>query len=253
MKVLLCPFAGQNLKSEGPKKAPEAVKTSLENFFLSERGKYLDFEFEKLELSEDVSSNYEEIKKRAEEFSVAVGGDHSLTFPLFKSLKSKNEDMGLIVFDAHPDCQNDFYPPTYEDFTRTLLERDIVSKDHLILIGLRNWSRAEYEYLKEKGLNYFSMKEITRKGLSEVLEAVMYKAKEWNSVYLSIDIDVVDPAFAPGTYWREPGGMSSRAMITSIQKLSNLDIRFTDLMEINPDLDIKNRTARLGSKLLTCL
>mgnify|MGYP001211411479 FL=1 len=118
-------------------------------------------------------------------------------------------------------------------------------------MGIRNWHKQEYSFLKEKRIKFYSMKEISQEGIKEVSEAVMSVAKDFDALYVSMDIDAVDPCFAPGTGHIEPGGLTSREMLYFLNKLKLLkNLKMLDLVEINPSKDVNQLTVSLGAKLL---
>ena len=179
-----------------------------------------------------------------------VGGDHSITYYSFKAYAEKNQDCGLVVFDAHPDMQSSDFV-THEDYLRILIDRNIIKPSNVILVGLRSISKEELKYLSEKRIVYFDMNKIYDFGIKEVCDLVMERMASFNKLYLSVDIDVVDPAFAPGTGYLEPGGISSSDLLYVLgrmKKMKNLDM--VDLVEINPKKDLNNLTISLGRKIL---
>ena len=104
---------------------------------------------------------------------------------------------------------------------------------------------------KEKKIKYYSMKEIFQTGIHEVIDGVMETARQWKSFYLSIDIDACDSAFAPGTGITEPGGLSARDLIYSIQRIGLLEnLGMIDIVEINPEKDVNEMTSILAAKLI---
>ncbi|MGM5485323.1 MAG: arginase family protein, partial [Nanobdellota archaeon] len=156
----------------------------------------------------------------------------------------------LIMLDAHPDCESDFMPPSHEDLIRGLVNNKDLKPENIIILGIRNWHKDELDFLEKNGIRYFTMKEISFEGLREVSEAVMSIARRWSSTYVSIDIDIVDPAFAPGTGYPESGGLTSRELLFLLQRFRELhNLTMVDLVEINPELD-KGLTAKLGAKIV---
>ena len=199
----------------------------------------------KFEIAEISESDFIETTKKLEklEGDIFVGGDHSITYPLFKNSKAD----GLIIFDAHADCVNNFSPPTHEDFVRVLIEEKIISPDKILIIGLRNVDPIEKEYLKDKKINHLYMNEINdnlNKKISEFLQKL-------DNVYLSIDIDSLDGEKYVGTGYPEKDGFDLEQLKESIKNImkSGKVIR-SDLVEINPSLDKNNLTVNAGSEIL---
>jgi len=257
MKIIKIPFSAGGLgKTSGTELAPDKIVNELKEIFLNEQGVKPEFIVESVKannsnISETNENIYNHLMQN-DEMPVIIGGDHSITYACFKAFSKQFDNPGIIIFDAHPDCENNFSPPTHEDFLRVLIEENYVKRGNVILVGLRSWHKNEYDYLKKNKIKFFSMKEIANENIKEVSEAVMSAALQFGSVYVSIDIDILDPAFAPGTGYLEPAGLSSRELIFFLQRLSNLrNLKAVDLVEVNPKLDISNLTVKTGAKIIS--
>ena len=219
-------------KADGAELAPDKVVE-----YLGE-----GFEIDEVEV---VQSNIEETNKNIEEKAsqtldkkpIFLGGDHSITFPLFKAFAKKHKNPCLLIFDAHVDMSNDFLPPTHEDFNKTLIEQKILSPENLMIVGARNIYDIEKEYIQEKKLQI-----LEKPDLEKIKEFVKDK-----DVYLSIDIDVLDPIEAPGTGYCEPNGLKINDLLKLLREIKPKAI---DIMEINPKKDVNNMTSKLGAKLI---
>ena len=260
MKIIKIPSSQGGLgKADGSELAPDKVLEQTKDLFISEGGILPNFDVEQVDI---VQSNIEEtnnnIYKKAREIlknntkPLFLGGDHSITFPIVKAFKEiYQENPGIIIFDAHPDAENDFMPPTQEDLLCALINQNIIKKENIILVGTRNWDKNEIEFIKTNKIKYFSMKEIAQEGKNEVAESIMSVAKNFKDLYISIDIDVLDPAFTPGTGYIEPGGLTTRELLFFLHKLKLLkNLKAFDLVEINPKKDINNLTSKVGAKIL---
>lgn len=178
-----------------------------------------------------------------------LGGDHSVSFPLVKAFSLVNKDAGLIVLDAHADCMPTMKEPTHEEWLRALVESGF-DPNNILLVGLRKVEPQEISFLKEKGINCFWMKKFVS-NFKETIDLITEKVRKFPSLYLSIDIDVVDQAFAPGTGYAEPGGFSSKEFLYLVQRLFLLkNLKAVDLVEINPEKDINNQTVKLGTRII---
>ena len=183
--------------------------------------------------------------------AILVGGDHSMTYSAFKAFSKKHANPGFLVFDAHLDCENDFSPPTHEDYLRVLIEENHLKKENVVVVGLRNIHSNELEFSKKNKLKTFSISEIYQEGRHEIADSFMSVARKFDALYVSVDIDVLDPAFAPGTGYTEPGGLTTRELIYFIQRLKNLkNIQMWDLVEVNPEKDVNNLTVMVAAKLI---
>lgn len=256
MKLIKVPFSGGGLgKANGAEKAPDVVVGKLKELYSNEDGERVEFEIEEVKLNQtNIEETNKEIEKKISEIKekvIIIGGDHSITYPCFKGFIKNNPGGGIIVFDAHPDCENNFSPPTQEDYLRVLIEEDFLDAKNVVIIGIRNWDSKEIEFLEKKKIKYYSMKSIFEYGAKEICELVMEKALKWPSLYLSVDIDAVDPAFAPGTGYNEPGGLTSRELLHFIQRIKRMkNFKMADIVEINPSKDCCDLTVKLGAKIV---
>ena len=256
MKIIKIPFSAGNMNVNlGCKYAPDKILEELENVYLNEEGEEVKFEIDEVTVIDDnfeeTNKNIYEKIKNVKENAVILGGDHSITFTTMKGFSEVNENAGLIMIDAHPDCESDFMPATHEDLIRGLINQKLVKSENIILVGIRNWHSEEEKFLKKHNIHIFKMKEISFEGLQETTDNIMAIAKNFGSLYLSIDIDAVDPAFAPGTGYPEPAGLTSRELLYMVQRFKKLkNFKMADIVEINPETDLNNMTVRLGAKIL---
>lgn len=257
MKIIKIPSSQGGLgKADGAELAPDAVVKGTEDFYLTEEGVLPQFQVDEVRVVpkniEETNDNiYKKAKEAMQEKPLFVGGDHSVSYPLIKAFSESFDNPGVIIFDAHPDAENDFNPPTQEDNLIAIVKENLIKRENIILVGVRNWHANEIKFLKDNKIKYYSMKEITFEGVHNVCDAVMAAAKDFGALYISIDIDVVDPAFAPGTGWREPGGLTSRELLYFLQRLKLLkNLKATDLVEVNPKKDSNELTVKLGAKIL---
>ena len=244
----------------------EIIKCLKEEIYSNEAGKSVDINKIDLEEIHLDNSNIESANKliyknafemfESKEKTIFLGGDHSISYSIGKAFLDHCENKGaepcLIVFDAHPDCMSvtkgsEKYP-NHEEWLRVLIERGFPS-ENILLIGIRNSDRGEIEFLKENKIRTISMNQLLE-NLEETCEVIM-EFSDKKELYISLDIDVVDPAFAIGTGYREPGGLTSREFIYIIQRLNKIkNLRGVDLVEINPGKDANNMTVKLGAKIL---
>ncbi len=245
-------------KTDGCEKAPVQVVESLGKIYSSEKGKIIDNKLMNFEEIHVNNSNLEEsnelIYENAKEIfseqdkALFIGGDHSISYGLVKAFKESFQDPFLIVFDAHADCMIPGKEPTHEEWLRKIIEEGFPA-ENIILIGVRNIFHEEKSFLDKHKIKVLGMKEL-QESRQEICDSLMERARQADAFYISLDIDVVDPAFAPGTGYLEPGGLSSRDLIYFLQRLNLLkNFRGADIVEINPDKD-DGKTVKLGAKLL---
>lgn len=256
MKLVKIPFSGGTLNvPKGSELAPDKIIDALKNIYLDESGRKIIFDIEKISVNqsniEETNNNIYEYLTNNDDFPIIIGGDHSITYSCFKAFAKQFENPGLIIFDSHPDTENNFSPPTHEDFLKVLIEEKILKAENIVLVGLRNWHDKEFSYLKEKKIKFFTMREIFEEGVREICDSIMYVARNFDNLYISVDVDVLDPAFAPGTGHKEAAGLITRELLYFLQRLRKMkNYKMADLVEINPSLDINDLTVKAGAKII---
>ncbi|NQU79455.1 arginase family protein [Candidatus Woesearchaeota archaeon] len=258
MIVLKTPFSkgslGKNISAE---KAPDSILEQAKDIYLNESGRVTQIQVDSIEVNqENIAETHSNVMEKISslDFSKRVcmlGGDHSLTFPAFRAFKKRFPDAGLIILDAHPDCESATDHPSHEDFVTKLVRDGIIEKDRLILFGLRSFTGNEKRFLDENRVRYFTMKQISMQNFSDVLDGITETISSWPDIYLSIDIDVADPSCAPGTGYIEPGGLTARQLISLVQRISLMkNMKMADIVEVGPDQDMNSMTSKLAAKLM---
>jgi agmatinase len=174
---------------------------------------------------------------------LTLGGEHTITFPCVKAL-SKNADIGVIILDAHLDFRNEYLGNKYSHASVAKHISDLGVP--LVQVGTRSGTKEEYRLAAERSIIY-AMDEIRKRGIVQVLNEIE-GFLDVDSIYLSIDMDAIDPAFAPGVGNPEPYGLTPLEVRTALRKLSPVTSGF-DIVEITPDYDM-GMSALLGAKLL---
>jgi len=189
---------------------------------------------------------------------VMLGGDHYLTYPAFVGYANTvGEDVGLIHLDAHSDTSDnsDLYGKHYHGSPMARIdESEYGSYDTHAMIGIRGHSRPSFlEILEERDLYVDYATDVHEKGIEASIEgAIEHVTEKADHVYLTMDIDVVDPGFAPGTGTPEHGGLTSNQFLRAVDRLGECDaIGAADLVEVAPQLDSSNTTSLLGSNALS--
>jgi arginase family enzyme len=261
MKIVRVSYVNSFGKTDAVKEAPNEIVSNLSEIYSSEQGKLINtgnFDVSGIDLSGDLKEDNDLIYKEAlENFGKKlffIGGDHSVSYPLCRSFFDYTEYNGrepaLIVFDSHPDCMKsiDSNVPTNEGWLRFLIE-DGFNPKNILLVGVRNSDVSELIFLKEKGVKVFSVDEFLF-DLEGKVDAIMEFGYS-KDVYVSIDIDCIDPAFAPGVSCCEPGGLTSRQFLYIMKRMSRMkNLRAMDLVEVNPSRDVNRMTSKLGAKIL---
>lgn len=246
---------GAMKKGKGLEKGPSEIIRCIPRFYLKESGVLPCLDYEEVKVAPgNISETNQAIEKTVASLdrpAIILGGDHSITYPAFKGFAKKHDSCGLIVFDAHPDCENDFSPPTHEDYLRVLIGEGHAKRENVALVGIRNSHANELEFISKHKLLVYPMKRLHATPLEDSCDALMSFARRFEALYISVDIDVVDPAYAPGTGYIEPGGMTSRELLYILQRLRLLkNFSMMDIVEVNPEKDVNGMTACLAAKLV---
>ena len=190
---------------------------------------------------------------------IVLGGDHSITFANATAVANihGHGNVALVHFDAHADTGETHFGHLYGHGTpmRRLIESGAIPGNRFAQIGLRGYwpGPKTVEWMGEQGMRWWFTTEITERGLDVVVdEAVAHVTDGADAVFLSIDVDVVDPGMAPGTGTPEPGGMTSRQLLDTVRRVCRaLNIVGADIVEVSPPYDGPGEiTALLGNRLV---
>ncbi len=189
---------------------------------------------------------------------MVVGGDHSLEYPNVAGVADVygKENVGVIHFDAHYDAgrNTNGHLISHGQPIRRLIEEGHVLGKNYIQVGLRGYWPGEegFRWMREQGFRYHTMAEIERDGWAPVMERVLAEASDGpEHLYISLDVDVLDPAFAPGTGTPEPGGLTTRELFPLIRRLcAEKNLVGFDLVEFNPLVDPGYTTSLNANRLL---
>jgi agmatinase len=225
---------------------PDAIETELKNFFEFEEKFAKKTKFLEIKEVSDFDKMHKEVEKLAASecdkgnFVVGLGGDHSVSYGLMKAFANAHKKSGLIYLDAHLDCQDDFLPPTHEDILRAAVKEKLFSE--IIVVGARNFTEKEKDFADKNKIQF--NKEIDYKKIMALCEKV-------ENIYISIDIDAIEPAFAPGTGWPEPLGLMPQQVATLLEFLkATRKVKGFDVVEVSPPKDVNNITSRLAARIL---
>ena len=186
---------------------------------------------------------------------VFLGGDHSITLPLLRAAYAQHGALALVHFDAHCDTWSDHFgePSGHGTWTYEALTEGLVSAQHTVQIGLRSsGERAARAYVQDQGGLIFTARQL--RGLDgAALQPVVAQIRQTlgqRPCYLTLDIDCLDPAFAPGTGTPEPGGLTSSQVLTLLEELSGLNTVAMDCTEVAPAYDHAELTSTAAATLV---
>ena len=215
----------------------------------------------------DIERNLREIKdfimaifnQKKDVIPIMIGGDHFCTFPVVKTISKEfiaDQNIGVLIFDAHLDLYDEWDKGVYSHATvsHRIYDLDQFNKNNLLIVGTRDIDIPEMKIANEEGITHFDaflFSDLGIKNLSKDIVA-FFQNSRIKSLYVSIDIDVLDPSIAPGTGYAIPGGLSYRELWQLLRLLAkNFKIIGCDLVEVSPNLDASNNmTSNLAAKLL---
>lgn len=198
---------------------------------------------------QDIEAFYRQIAA-AGIIPLSVGGDHSITHPILKALGSERP-VGLVHIDAHCDTSGPYEGSKFHHggpFRMAVLD-GVLDPDRTIQIGIRGGAEYLWEFSYESGMTVIHAEEVATLGIPAIIRRARQVVGD-GPVYVSFDVDGLDPAFAPGTGTPEPGGITSREMIDAVLAMRGLNVVGLDVVEVAPGLDQTDRTPVLAAKLI---
>ncbi|MGD6959182.1 formimidoylglutamase [Rossellomorea aquimaris] len=270
--IIGAPLSKPSISHSGASFAPDAIRRCLNSFstYNIERGTDLaeekkaiidfgDITMHPTSIEESHQRIYESVKAatntNAAPFTIILGGDHSITTSTVKAIKEAKGTVGIIQFDAHHDLRNtEDGGPTNGTPFRRLLEEGHIKGEHLIQIGIRNYANAKayHEYAIEQGVTVYTMKDVRQQPIVELIQdSLIQLESQVDTIYLSVDMDVLDQAYAPGCPAIGPGGMHPDALKQAIETaLKHPKVSTMDIVEIDPTLDFRDMTSRTAAYLI---
>ncbi len=198
---------------------------------------------------EDIETCFEKIR-RAGAIPFAVGGDHSITYPILKAL-GRERPVGLVHIDAHCDTAGPFEGSKFHHggpFRQAVLA-GALDPERTIQIGIRGSAEFLWEFSYESGMTVLHAEEVTELGVTAVIAKARAVIGD-GPTYLSFDVDGLDPAFAPGTGTPEAGGLSAREVLAILRGMAGADIVGGDVVEVAPQYDPTTNTAQIAAQTL---
>lgn len=198
---------------------------------------------------EDIYEYYQGVKE-AGVIPLSVGGDHSITFPIMKALGA-DEPLAMLHIDAHSDTGGPYEGEKFHHggpFRQAVLA-GVLDPDHCIQIGIRGSVEMSTEFAYDSGMTLLHAEDVERMGV----DAVIARAREVlgdRPVYVTVDVDGIDPAYTPGTGTPEVGGLTPLQVQMIIRSLAGLNIVGGDVVEVAPQYDPTTNTAQVGAQML---
>jgi agmatinase len=207
------------------------------------------------DIEEAISSihkSYDQLSERAKKI-VTIGGDHTITLPILRSLKAKHGPISVVHFDAHLDTWDSYFGADYTHGTtfRRASEEGLLDPEGCMHIGIRGPLYAAKDLTDDKALGFqiFSSVEFQDLGVNAAIEKMKARVGK-RPVYISIDIDVLDPAHAPGTGTPEAGGLTSRELLSVLRATAGMNVIGADIVEVAPAYDHAQITGIAASHVM---
>ncbi len=252
LAILGIPYDEKSCYLRGAAKGPQAIRAASAGKAINpwtELGVNLEEDGIMVDLGDvDVSGDFKTVSSRVEKkvlevleknaVPIILGGDHSISFPVVKAFAEKFKPMDILHFDAHPDLYEELHGDRYSHgcpFTR-IMEEGLAQ--NLVQVGIRAATGEHRERAAQYGVRMIEMKDI-QENLSLEFS---------NPLYISFDMDALDPSAAPGVSHHEPGGLSTRQVIRILQALE-AEIVGLDVVEVNPERDASGITASAAVKI----
>ena len=190
---------------------------------------------------------------------LTIGGDHSITYPIFQSIVSPEKPISMIHFDAHTDTWDEFMGTRLHHGApfRWAVEEGLLDPKRTVQIGIRGAQNTDegWDYSLDKGMRVMFMEEVTKMGIQNVLSETLDIVGD-TPTYISFDVDVLDPVYAPGTGTPEIGGLTTIEALELMRGLRGLNLIGADIVEVSPPYDIGGTTSLAASRImyeLVCL
>ncbi|MFS0635045.1 agmatinase [Mesobacillus foraminis] len=180
-----------------------------------------------------------------DKFPLGMGGEHLVSWPVMKAMAAKYKDLAIIHMDAHTDLREHYEGEPLSHSTPIRKIAELIGPENVFSFGIRSGMKEEFEWAKNAGMH------ISKFEVLEPLKEILPKLAG-RPVYVTIDIDVLDPAHAPGTGTVDAGGITSKELLASIHEIARSEINVVgaDLVEVAPIYDQSEQTANTASKLI---
>ncbi|GAB3792926.1 formimidoylglutamase [Virgibacillus kimchii] len=262
------PFSKPSISHSGASFAPGTIREALQSYSTYSGEEKLELTGEILDFGDvlmdptDVTGNHVRVEEgltdifatKAANYWMILGGDHSISYGSIKAY-AQNSTVGIIQFDAHHDLRNiEDGGPTNGTPFRRLLEDGVIKGNNLVQIGIRDFTNAPAyeEYAKQHGVSMYTMKDTEEMTLTTILEIEINRlAEQTDCIYVSVDMDVLDQAYAPGCPAIGPGGMNAKTLLDGVlYAAKQKKVKAMDIVEIDPTIDFRNMTSRVAAYVM---
>jgi|BEDMetMinimDraft_2_1075160.scaffolds.fasta_scaffold02183_8 agmatinase len=186
---------------------------------------------------------------RSGRFPIMIGGEHTITYAAIKALRPDQ----IIIFDAHFDLRDEY--PTGTKLSHATVSRRIyedIGVKNIVYLGVRAWSKEEYDFLKNTDIHVYDILSL-KYSFNEALNTIKNLTRNHEKVYISIDMDALDPSHAPGVSNPEPNGIYTHEIYPILKELINEKLIGMDIVEVCPSFDNGNTSILAAKILIECL
>jgi agmatinase len=173
----------------------------------------------------------------AKKTPIAIGGEHTITLGIMKGLGAKAQKTALVSFDAHLDLRKEFLGLTLSHTTFMRLINEEVKPAKIIEVGTRAVCKEELAYAEKSGINFFTSQQIRKEGAAQIIQRLKEELAPYENLYLTIDMDVLDPAYAPAVQNPEPEGIETHTLVDILCGLCDRRVVGFDVLEVAPAYD----------------
>jgi agmatinase len=247
--ILGVPFDVTSTYRTGARFGPNAIRQASLNIETYSFRTSIDVEDLKLHdlgdlhISTDTKKTMERIEVviqdilKARKTPVTIGGEHTVTLGVVKGLGDKASKTAIVSFDAHLDLRNEYMGLKLSHTTFMHRINEELKPSRIIEVGTRAVCKEELEYAKKARIEFFTAKQIRKEGSRRIAEQLREKLARYSNVYLSIDMDVLDPAYAPAVQNPEPEGIETPTLFDILQEICDKRVIGFDVVEIAPNYD----------------
>jgi agmatinase len=257
--ILGVPFDGTSSYRSGSKFGPNAMREASYNFEIYHQEH--DFDLEELPIFDagnleecgsadaTVEAVEEQVKSilQAGKFPILLGGEHSISSGAVRAYKALKRKVGVLQFDAHLDFRDEYLDQRNSHACASRRMSDVVGVGNIAIVGVRSICKDEMADARRLKLRYFTADEVVERGMAAVVKDALDHLKP-KDIYVTVDIDGLDPSFAPGVGTPEPFGLTDRDLKMLLTKVAPRMVGF-DLVEVCPPFD-KGNTAALAARLV---
>jgi agmatinase len=168
---------------------------------------------------------------------VAIGGEHTITLGVLKGLGDKAGETAVVSFDAHLDVRKEYQGLTLSHTTFMRVINEEVKPAKIVEVGTRAVSREELAYAEQAGIDFFTSQQIRKEGGAQIIQRLKDELAQFKNLYLTVDMDVLDPAFAPAVQNPEPDGIETHTLLDVLCALCDKRVVGFDIVEIAPNYD----------------